>query len=701
MQLDEELKRELIKRIEESKDIPESFKNLLFPPKEEPKEIELKYGIKEREEDILADTMAMPFQPIKQFGSIKEGEWHNMLIFGDNLQALKYLKKLQDEGKLEKIKLIFIDPPFGTGNIYDVKGAPAYSSKLQGAEFIEFLRKRLIFLRELLADDGSIYVRIDYHFGHYVKVIMDEIFGKENFRNEIIINRTRRLKSEGNKFYTSTDSVFLYTRTDNYFFKHVRINEPYEIKIKLKEKADLTALKKELSKNLINCDIAIEKDRLLLRNQKWIEMHTSSEKEKNEPRTFFGKLIYPPRKRRWVWKQEAIDEMERKGWIRINKKTGLPELLITWRHLGTDWTDIPGYSQTWDYPTENSEQLLERVISASSNPGDLVLDCFAGSGTTGAVAEKLGRRWIMVDSSKLAIYTMIKRLHNLKKEIGNKGEPLKPKPFVLYNTGLYEDHDFILKMGEENFKRFALDLFQAEPKDFDINGLKMDGVLFNYPVKVFSQKGYLTEEYIDQLHETVGEYIKARMFIIAPASRVYFLQDYIEKDGIRYYVLRIPYSVIDELHKRTFTRPLQPTSAKDINQNIKQIGFDFIRPPNVRAEYFRRKPKDKLIEEELIIEIKEFEAVQRVKEPVEFKGPKEALSMVLIDKDYNGRYFNMTDYFFADDIKKEGYKIRIPAKKVGEKVCIIYFDIFGNERVEVKEVKEFKDGKKYDIIQKH
>jgi len=133
--------------------------------------------------------------------------------------------------------------------------------------------------------------------------------------------------------------------------------------------------------------------------------------------------------------------------------------------------------------------------------------------------------------------------------------------------------------------------------------------LFNCPAKVFSQKGYLTEEYVDQLHETVGEYIKARMFIIAQASRVYFLQDYIEKDGIRYYVLRIPYSVIDELHKRAFTRPLQPTSAKDINQNIEQVGFDFIHPPNVKAEYFKRKPKDKLIEEELIIEIKEFEAV--------------------------------------------------------------------------------------------
>ncbi|MEM2956561.1 MAG: site-specific DNA-methyltransferase, partial [Candidatus Pacearchaeota archaeon] len=471
MQLDDELKQELIKRIEEGKDIPESFKNLLFPPKEEPKEIELKYGIKEREEDILADTMAMPFQAVKQFGNVKEGEWHNMLIFGDNLQALKYLKKLQDEGKLEKIKLVFIDPPFGTGDIYDAKGEPAYSAKLQGAEFIEFLRKRLIFLRELLADDGSIYVRIDYHFGHYVKVIMDEIFGKENFRNEIVVNRVKKGYTGGNQFNTATDSLFFYSfgGTFNNFLK--------KLEIKLEER--------------------------------W---HTMASGGDGGPKKFFGKEIYPPKGYHWQFSQEKIDKMIKEGKIRLNPKTKMPEYLLPateYLPVTSNWSDIPGYhvgSGSTGYPTENAEEVLERVISASSNPGDLVLDCFAGSGTTGAVAEKLGRRWIMVDCSKLAIYTMIKRLHNLKKEIGNKGEPLKPKPFVLYNAGLYEDHNFILKMGEENFKRFALDLFQAEPKDFDINGLKMDGLLFNCPVKVFSQKGYLTEEYIDQLHETVGEY---------------------------------------------------------------------------------------------------------------------------------------------------------------------------------------------------
>jgi len=593
-----------------------------------------------------------------------------MLIFGDNLQALKYLKKLQDEGKLEKIKLIYIDPPFGTGDIYDAQGEPAYSAAMKGPKFVEFLRKRLIFLREILADDGSIYVRIDYHFGHYIKVIMDEIFGKNNFQAEIIINR---FKKKSDIYTTTTESLFFHSKNPIFIFN-----------------------KLERPRQCTFCKRPIE--------PRWHHM-TSSGEGKN-PIKIGERFFYPPKGQHWKYSQNNVDEMLKEGRIRINEKIsytdikgnkikGTPEYLeAEEQFLDNNWTDIPGYTFQWDYPTENSEELLERVIKASSNPGDLVLDCFAGSGTTGAVAEKLGRRWIMVDSSKLAIYTIIKRLHNLKKEIGNKGEPLQPKPFVLYNAGLYEDHDYILKMGEENFKKFALELFQAEPKDFEINGLKMDGVLLNSPVKVFSQKGYLTEEYIDQLHENVGDYIKARMFIIAPAGRVYFLQDYIEKDGIRYYILRIPYSIIDELHKRTFERPSQPTSAKDINQIIEQVGFDFIHPPNVKAEYYRRMPKDKLIEEELIIEIKEFEAIQRAKEPEKFKDPnkdpKEALSMVLIDKDYNGKFFNMTNYFFAEDIKKEDYKVRIPATNLGQKVCIIYLDIFGNERIEVKEIKEFK-----------
>jgi len=667
MELDDELKQNIINLIRQGRRIPVAYKNLLFPLEDKAQEIELIYGIKERKEDILADTMSVPFQAAKKFGNVKEGEWHNKLIFADNIQALKFM--LKDPEIKGKVKLIYIDPPFGTGELYDAAGVPAYSAALQGAEFVEFLRKRLILMKELLADDGSIYVRIDYHFGHYVKVVMDEIFGKNNFRNEIIINRSKRMLKGLRKYNVSTDSLLFYTKKDLFEFN-------------------------ELERDRI-CSLCGQE-----REPTWGPMHSPGIRRPPE-RKIFGRVQYPPKDRHWTFSQKRIDEMIKENRIRMNENVtyidiqgnqvkGMPEFLQSdTAIIDTNWTDITGYAR--GYPTQNPIKLLKRIIMASSKKGELVLDCFCGSGTTGVAAEILGRRWIMVDSSKLAIYVTIKRILNLKQEIENKVKPLKPNPFVLYNAGLYEDHGFILKIGEKQYKQFAMELFQVEPKtDFEVNGLEMDGILFSCPVKVFSQKGYLTEEYIDELHETVGQQLKGRMFIIAPASRVYFLQDYVEREGVRYYILRIPYSVIDELHKRSFKRPVQPTSMAEINQLIEQVGFDFIHPPNVRAEYYKMKPKDKLLEEELVIEIKDFEAVQRSKEPIEFKNPKDALSMVLVDRNYNGEYFNMTEYFFQDEIKKEDWKVRIPDASAGKQIMIIYLDVLGNERSEVKSSDDFK-----------
>lgn len=150
MELDEELREKLVELIQEGKPIPLEYKNLLFPPEEVQGEYELVYKGKKKKEDILADTMSVPFQAVKRFDNVKEGEWHSKLIFGDNLQALKHLMNDPDvydqKTRQGKIKLIYIDPPFGTGDIYDAKGVPAYSAALRGAEYIESLRERLIFL---------------------------------------------------------------------------------------------------------------------------------------------------------------------------------------------------------------------------------------------------------------------------------------------------------------------------------------------------------------------------------------------------------------------------------------------------------------------------------------------------------------------------------------------------------------------------
>ena len=692
----------IVELLKEGKPLPEEYRELFFENKQE---TELIYAGKMREVDALAETMAVPLQKVKVFGNVNNNEWHDMLIFGDNLQILKTLLKMKEDGKLKNpdgskgAKLIYIDPPFGTGEIYGKGNVGAYSAKLIGAKYLEWLRQRIILLKELLSDDGSFYMRTDYHFGHYMKVLLDEVFGKENFRNEIIINRTRRLKSEGKKFYTSTDSVFFYTKSDSYYFKHINIEEPYEIKVKLKENVRTDNSINKLSEVFVDCEIKIEKGRLLLRNQKWVEMHASSKKLNNPARIFLGKEIKPPRKRRWMWNQQQIDEMIKKGFIRINPRNGLPELIRTWRHLGSDWADIKGYSQSWNYPTENSEELLDRIIRAGSNGGDIILDAFAGSGTTGAVAEKLGRRWIVIDSSKFAIYTMIKRMLNLKEKIGNKGKLLKPKAFAVYNAGLY-DMKMLKELPFKEYRKFALELFQCKDEPHILAGIDLDGYFGENHVLVFKWKKntkgkieYVMDRgFVDNLHSILGDRISKRFFIIAPAASVLFLEDYIEKDGIKYYVLRIPYSVIDELHKKNFKLLEQPISAdiSEVNKVMEQVGFDFIYPPDVECEYYVEKPEDKLFKE-AVIKIKKFKSNIISKKPIpEEKLGFKVLSMVMIDYNFNREYFDMDDKWFASNLEKNNYEIRFPIEKLTEQMMIIYMDVYGNERKEIKGRKDFK-----------
>ncbi|MCD6523037.1 MAG: site-specific DNA-methyltransferase [Candidatus Diapherotrites archaeon] len=404
-----------------------------------------------------------------------------------------------------------------------------------------------------------------------------------------------------------------------------------------------------------------------------------------------------------MWSQEAIDEMVKKGFVRINSKTGLPELLRTWRHLGTDWTDIKGYSQSWNYPTENSEQLLERVIKASSNPGDIVLDAFAGSGTTGAVAEKLGRRWIMIDAGRLAIYTMIKRMLNLKEGIGNKGKSLKPKPFAVYNAGLY-DYTIIKELPFEKYRKFALELFQCKDEPHEVGKVKLDGYFGLDHVLVFKWKNeheyVLDYESIDQLHSLIGDKIGKRFFIIVPWASVAFGEDVVPKDDVKYYILKIPYSIIDELHKKQFTPLSQPIyTDQDVNTVLEQVGFDFINPPTVECDYYFDKPKSGLGrftgEKEAVIKIKKFYSNVTTKKPIseEDRGFK-ALSMVMVDFDYNGEWFNLSKWFSSKDLEKNNWEIRLDPKKLGKKMMVVYMDVYGNEKKEVLTLKNFRGGRR-------
>ncbi len=212
--------------------------SLLFDTK---KEYELIYADKEREEDILADTMAVPLQKVKTFrngnnslsphfskgglgGFSEKDKWQNMLIFGDNLQVLKTLLQMKEKGMLKNAdgtpgpRLIYIDPPFATKQEFrGSQDQKAYQDKIAGARFLEFLRKRLVFLSELLNEDGSIYVHLDEKKSHYVKTLLDEVFGEHNFRNEIIWCYST-MQTVKTRFANKHETIFVYQKTDNAIF---------------------------------------------------------------------------------------------------------------------------------------------------------------------------------------------------------------------------------------------------------------------------------------------------------------------------------------------------------------------------------------------------------------------------------------------------------------------------------------------------
>lgn len=185
----DEQRQELIRRLSHGEDLSPEWARILFPP--EKREYELVYHGKERQEDIIADALGVPLQKVRTFGSNGHG-WENMLIFGDNLQVMKHLLEMKRAGGLrnedgsEGVRLVYIDPPFATRQEFRSGGDErAYQDKVAGAQFIEFLRKRLVLIHELLTDDGSVYVHLDWRKGHYIKVILDEVFGEQNFQNEV------------------------------------------------------------------------------------------------------------------------------------------------------------------------------------------------------------------------------------------------------------------------------------------------------------------------------------------------------------------------------------------------------------------------------------------------------------------------------------------------------------------------------------
>lgn len=272
------------------------------------------------------------------------------LIKSENYQALNtILPKFR-----EKVQTIYIDPPFNKEQDADYY----YSVKYKDATWITLLENRLQLARELLKDSGSIFVRCDYNGNMFVRMLMDRLF---EFKNEIVINRTQeffKFAKGLNKFMVDIDTLLFYTKTSEAVFHEIRLQREVE---------------------------------------RWWEPFLPGKVKSDEDRVriVLGQKIEAPKGRKWGLTQAQIEELEKAGRIKI--ENGKVRYAPLWTTLKNNWTDIPGYSRGWQFPTENAEILLKRVIECSSDPGDLVMDFFLGVGTTTAVAHKLRRKWIGVE----------------------------------------------------------------------------------------------------------------------------------------------------------------------------------------------------------------------------------------------------------------------------------------------------------------
>ncbi|MBI5914662.1 MAG: site-specific DNA-methyltransferase [Bacteroidetes bacterium] len=330
------------------------------------------------------------FHPIWQNGNTP-----NRLYFGDNLVVMRDL--LNDESIKGKVRLIYIDPPYATNSVFQTrKQQDAYTDLLTGEAYLSFMRERILLMKELLADDGSIYVHLDNKMVFNIKILMDEIFGAVNFRSMITRKKCKSKNFTKNSFGNISDYILFYTKSTNTVW-----NKQYD------QWTDEKILKEYPF-------IEVETGR----RHKRVPIHAPGTRNGTTGTIWRGMM--PPEGKHWQFTPDKLDELDRKGEIYWSKngnprrKVYLDESNgISMQDIWLDYLDVNNQNtQTTGYPTEKNIEMLKRIILASSNKGDLVMDCFAGSGTTLVAADELHRNWIGIDIGSESMKVMLNRFQN-------------------------------------------------------------------------------------------------------------------------------------------------------------------------------------------------------------------------------------------------------------------------------------------------
>lgn len=426
----------------------------------------------------FTSTHYYPAQLKERYGDPVDG-WMNRIYWGDNLQVMSHLLK-EFRGKVD---LVYIDPPFDSKAEYkktislqgnsissDINSfeEKQYGDLWSNDEYLQFIYERLIIIRELLSEQGLIYLHCDWHKVHHLRSILDEVFGANNFINQIIWKRSSNTSSIGKIWKRAHDTILFYSKSSDYIFNQQK-RELSEASLKIYKKVDSDGRKYRIVPLLVSGK----------RNGETGKPWRGIDPNK------LGKAGM-----HWVTKNSNLEAYEKNHLIEWNSD-GIPGLKYYLdEHEGVVisdlWEDIALITstgkQSLSYPTQKPEDLLERIILASTNPGSIVLDCFMGSGTTQAVAMRLGRRFIGADINLGAIQTTTKRLNGIIDE--KKQTPLSllengGKPYL--NFEVYNVNHYDVFRNPVQARELLLQALEVEPlESTDV----FDGMKDGYKVKI-------------------------------------------------------------------------------------------------------------------------------------------------------------------------------------------------------------------------
>ena len=740
MKLTDNEKRDVVKFIEEGKVLPEKYRFLLF---DESKQVELTWNGKSDE----VTNVVLPFQIIEQIDEPRNEEvkmaqgsfdfasgrqmtgWTNKLIWGDNKYILSSLKNGPMRSEIEKeggIKLIYIDPPFDVGADFSMNvevGDGSYEKKPNVLEqfayrdmwgmgtdsYLSMIYERLILLKDLMADNGSIYVHCDHHIDNRMRGVMEEVFGINNFVSHIIWKRTGA-RSQSKFINPVTDSIFFFAKNkDNLLWN---------------------SYKTEYSKEYIN--------KYYRNNDNGRLYQDTSLIAPGKGYSFEWKGVT----KRWRHNKEKFQELEANNLLHYTSK-GVARLK---RYLDESegilpqslWSDISNVnsqsSERLDYPTQKPETLIERIIKASSNEGDIVLDCFAGSGTTAAVSEKLNRKWICSDLGKFSIHTTRKRMIGIQREL--KKNKKNWRAFEILNLGKYQRQHYIFdgknvrdeikteqrKIKEKEFENLILEAYRATSVDgfSTIHGKKGSDFLSLGPINQPLSRNHV--------EEVIAECLKNNITSVDVLGFEYemglfpTIQEEAKSKGLRLSYKQIPMEVFDKtavsrgeviFHDVAFIEFKPHIDGKKLSVELTDFAV-FYNEDNLGGDDSLAKGKSKIVVENGAIIEKRKDKDGIVSETILTNQWHDWIDYWSVDFDYESKpeiiKFKTEDggveeewtgnYVFENEWqsfrgkyklnKGEKLELKSAEREIAKdktKVAVKVVDIFGNDTMKVLEVK--------------